>query len=51
QAELKVAENGTAYRYAIGSSRTKIDVLSSVADAELEIRIKPYKATISEYSY
>jgi hypothetical protein len=51
QAELKVAENGTTYRYVIDSSRTKIDDLSSVADAELEIRIKSYEATVSEYSY
>lgn len=51
QAELKVAENGTAYRYTIDASRTNVDDLSSVAEAELEIRIKSYEATISEYSY
>ena len=37
QAELKVAENGTAYRYTIDASRTNVDDLSSVAEAELEM--------------
>ncbi len=51
QAELKVAENGTAYRYTFDASRTNVDDLSSVVEAELEIRIKSFEATISEYSY
>lgn len=51
QAELKMAENGAQYRYTIDPSRTSVDDLSSVADADIEISIESFEAKITGYRY
>ena len=51
QAEFRIAENDTAYRYTIDASRTDVDDLSSETGAEFEIRIKSNEASISKYNF
>lgn len=51
QSQLEIAENGTSYRYSVDATRTRFNELSSVPEAELEIRIKSTEATISEYTH
>ncbi len=51
QSTLRIAENGTGYRYAIEKVRSEMDDFVSSDAAEIEVRITAMESTISKYSY
>ena len=51
QANLRIAENGTRYRYDLDCSRSDVATLQSHADAQLTISIKATESSIALYEY